>query len=120
MAYKVNFSSKSLLDTKFTKNVRGYNALEVDMALDKVIQDLKYYEITLTDFTKTIENLSLKCKNLEKSIKEKEMEIARLQSKIPTLDNDKNVSRENFNLLKRIDALEKALYLKGVDPSKIK
>ena len=120
MAYKVNFTSKTLLETKFEKNVRGYNAYEVDVALDKVIQDLVYYEINMAELDKRVENLSIKCKNLEEKVKEKDLEIARLENKLPTLKSDKTVSRENINLLKRIDALEKALYLRGVDPSKIK
>lgn len=120
MAYQVNFTSKTLLETKFEKNVRGYNAYEVDVALDKVIEDLVYYEINMAELTKRVENLSIKCQNLEKNVKDKELEIAKLQNKLPPLKNDKAVSRENINLLKRIDALEKALYKRGVDPSKIK
>lgn len=120
MAYKVNFTSKTLLEYTFEKNVRGYNALQVDRVLDKVIEDLSYYEFNLDSLAKRNENLELKCQNLEAKLKEKELEVAALQNKLPTLKSDKVVSRENVNLLKRIDALEKALYKKGVDPSKIK
>ena len=120
MAHKLNYSSKSLLNTTFTKNVRGYNALEVDKALDKVIEDLLYYELTIQEYSKRIENLTIKCNNLEKSLREKDMKIARLENQLPSLSNDTKVSRENINLLKRIDALEKALYNLGEDPSKIK
>ena len=119
MAYKVNFTSKTLLEYTFQKNVRGYNALEVDRVLDKVIDDLIFYEINFADLSKKVEKLTLKCDKLEEKLKAKELEVANLSNKLPSLKEDKAVSRENVNLLKRIDALERALYKKGVDPSKI-
>ena len=120
MADKLNFTSKTLLEYTFEKNVRGYNAYQVDMVLDKVIEDLVHYETTVNELNKKVEKLSTKCVNYEVEIKEKELEIARLNNQLPSLKSDKNVSRENINLLKRIDALEKALYKLGGDPSRIK
>ena len=120
MANKLNFTSKTLLEYTFEKNVRGYNAYLVDSVLDQVIEDLAYYESALVDLTKKNDKLNTKCVNLEVKVKELELEVARLNNQLPSLKNDKNVSRENVNLLKRIDALEKALYARGVDPSRIK
>ena len=34
--------------------------------------------------------------------------------------NDSNASYDNLELYKRISALEKALYIAGVDPTKVK
>ena len=112
--------TKTLLEYTFEKNVRGYNAYQVDSVLDKVIEDLVYYETSMNDLNNKCEKLGTKCVNLEVKVKSLELENAKLQNQLPSLKNDKNVSRENVNLLKRIDALEKALYPRGVDPSRIK
>ena len=120
MANKLNFTSKTLLEYTFEKNVRGYNAYQVDSVLDKVIEDLVYYETSMKYLNSKCEKLSTKCVNLEVKVNSLELENAKLQNQRPSLKNDKNVSRENVNLLKRIDALEKALYQRGVDPSRIK
>ncbi len=120
MAHKLNFTSKTLLEYTFEKNVRGYNAYQVDSVLDKVIEDLLYYENSVQDLEKKNDRLIARCSTLEVEVKQRDLRIAELTNKLPSLKNDKNISRENVNLLKRIDALEKALYQKGVDPSRIK
>ena len=44
MAVKLNYCADDLLNLKFKKNVKGYDAYHVDSTLDKVISDLRYYE----------------------------------------------------------------------------
>ena len=53
----MNFNSKSLLDVKFKKNVKGYDAYEVDKTLDDVITDYKFYEQTLAENKQAISEL---------------------------------------------------------------
>ena len=54
----MNYNSKTLLDVKFSKNVKGYDALEVDETLDQVIEDYHFYEKQSEVDKKTIENLN--------------------------------------------------------------
>ena len=120
MADKLNFTSKSLLELEFTKNVRGYDPLQVDQALDKVIEDLIHYEKFYEDSVKYIQELESKIYSYRQKEKENEVEFSKLKNRLADIKDDSNVSKENINYLKRINALEKALYQLGVDPSKIK
>lgn len=119
MAKKLNYTSQSLLDTKFTANVRGYDPVEVDKTFDLVIQDLVYYEDFKKEVTEYIQTIEKEIGELKQIKRDNEVEIARLKKRLSSIQDDPNVSKENVSLLKRIDELEKALYKKGVDPSKI-
>ena len=44
MDKKINFTSKELLNKRFSNTPRGYDPLEVDKVLDKIIEDYETYE----------------------------------------------------------------------------
>ena len=117
MEKEVKFNSESLLDIKFEKDVKGYNPLEVDKTLDEVIKDYKVYE----EETSKNEKELAKCKSEIESLKSKncelEIELTNARAELKAMPSGAN--KDNISLLKRIDALERALYLKGVDPKKI-
>ena len=115
----MNYNSKTLLDVKFSKNVKGYDALEVDETLDQVIEDYAHYEKENASNILTIKKLSERVKELEEDALEKEIEIKKLKKQVDSIPNDPNVSRQNIQYLQRISALENALYKRGVDPKKI-
>ena len=115
----MNYNSQSLLDVKFDKNVKGYDALQVDESLDLVIEDYKKYEkqskeseLTIAELKKEIEDL--KAKNLTLEVENK-----KLKKTIEDIPEGPEVNRNNIEYLKRISVLEKALYKKGVDPKKL-
>ena len=122
MALKLNYSSKSLLDVKFTKNVKGYDPYQVDVALDKAIDDFKSYEEYHKESSEYIRRLETDTHELKERIRELELEVAKLKNRSSELSKDASaeVNKGNIELLKRISKLEKALYQKGVDPTKIK
>lgn len=120
MSDKLNFTSKTLLDLTFSKNVKGYDPLQVDIALDKVIVDYRFFENFYHESKPLIKELEKKIANLSKSNREKDAEIAKLSNRLASIKENPNVARENIDLIRRIDALERALYAHGVDPSKIK
>ena len=119
MAEKLNFTYQSLLELEFTKNVRGYDPLQVDMALDKVIADLRHYEKFKADAIPYIQELERSIYDLKEKNKDLEVEIAKMNNRLSNIKDNPGVSKENIELLKRIDILEKALYKQGIDPSKI-
>lgn len=119
MENKAKFTSKSLLEIMFEKNVKGYNALQVDQTLDEIIADYKMYEEKALESEKVIAKLQLEVVELKEKIRNNEIELAESKFKFKSLPKDLNVSQDNVALLKRIDALERALYQKGVDPKKI-
>lgn len=115
----MNYNSKTLLDVKFTKNVKGYDALEVDEALDKVIEDLIQYEKKTAQDKKTIDELTKEINKLKEQARKGEIELNRLKNIVDAIPDSPDVNRSNIAYLQRISALEKALYKKGVDPKKI-
>ena len=119
MASKLNFTSISLLELEFTPNVRGYDATQVDMTLDQIIEDLKYYEDFKLKASEYIKDLETEVGKLRTKVRDNEVELARLKGRLGSIQDSPQVSLENVNLLKRISKLEEALYKKGVDPSKI-
>ena len=115
----MNYNSKTLLDVKFSKNVKGYDALEVDETLDKVIDDYHQYEKQSALDKKTIDELQAEVAKLKEQARKDEVEIKRLKNIVDAIPDSPDVTRENIVYLRRISALEKALYKKGVDPKKI-
>ena len=120
MASKVIFNSISLGDIKFTGNSKGYNSLEVDTLLDKVIQDYEFYENFYKEAKDYIGKLQKDYKKLKDEKQALEIEISKNKTLIDSIKNKKGVTGDNINLYQRIDALEKALWARGVDPSRIK
>ncbi len=115
---KLLLTSKDILNKEFTKNVKGYDPLEVDTFLDNVLKDYKVID-------NVIINLNDKVSELKKQNQELINEIESMKSqnvkkaKQTFVVND--YSRlDNLELLKKISAYENKLYELGVDPSKIK
>lgn len=115
---KLLLTSRDILNKEFTKNVKGYDPLEVDTFLDNVLKDYKVID-------NVIVNLNDKVNELKKENQEltNELELLKSQnvrkSKQTFVVND--YSRlDNLELLKKISAYENKLYELGVDPSKIK
>ncbi len=115
---KLLLTSRDILNKEFTKNVKGYDPLEVDAFLDNVLKDYKVID-------NVIVNLNDKVNELKKENQEltNELELLKSQnvrkSKQTFVAND--YSRlDNLELLKKISAYENKLYELGVDPSKIK
>lgn len=115
----MNFNSKTLLDKKFSKNVKGYDALEVDTVLDEVIEDYKIYEKQSSLDKETIVKLKIEIEKLKKELNKKEADVELMKHKVESIPDSPNVNRQNIKYLQRISKLEKALYDQGVDPKKI-
>lgn len=115
----MNYNSKTLLDVKFSKNVKGYDALEVDETLDQVIEDYLSYEKASIQDKKTIEKLKKEIQELKEKARKDEIEFNKMKNIVDSIPDDPNVNRGNIDLIRRISALENALYKRGVDPKKI-
>jgi len=115
---KLLLTSKDILNKEFTKNVKGYDAFEVDNFLDLVLKDYKVID-------NVVENLNGQIANLKKANQDLENELETLRTstvkkaKQTFVVND--YSRlDNLELLKKISLYENKLYELNVDPSKIK
>lgn len=120
MAGKLNFNSQTLYDLQFTKNVKGYDAYQVDVALDKVLNDYRFYEKFYLEAKDYIAKLESDIKKYTDEIRQKDVELARISKRIDGIKDSSNVSTENMQLLQKIALLERELYRRGVDPTKIK
>ena len=120
---ETNLTTEKILDKKFEKDVKGYNALEVDKFLDLIIAD---YKVLLGEISKLKDEVfSLKRENetLKADIRDKETVISIEKSKLAVLEKNKNYSAEQLDpidLLQRCGKYEVKLSELGVDPSKIK
>ncbi|MCX5774841.1 MAG: DivIVA domain-containing protein [Firmicutes bacterium] len=119
MDFKLDLSAEKILRKKFSPSTKGYGALEVDQFLDRVIEDYRYIELFSKSELPGIEDLKTQNKAYKDRISELEIQNALLQEKFKNLDDDTNISLSNIDLLKRIKALESALYRLGKDPNKI-
>ncbi|RCW64951.1 cell division regulator GpsB [Saliterribacillus persicus] len=91
MSNQHNLTGKDILEKNFKTGMRGYNQEEVDEFLDIIIQDYEY-------FTQELERLSNENDRLKK-----QSENTRIRS---TTSNH----QVNYDILKRLSNLEKAVF----------
>ena len=120
MELELRHTTDELLNHVFKGNESGYVAIEVDAYLDEIIQD--YYQMMA--YHKKSEELIEKLTKENAALKEAkdrfEVENRLLNEKMSTLSSStKEWGGCNLDLLKRISALEAALYNAGIDPNKI-
>jgi len=120
MPDKYYFISSNIEDIKFKPNVAGYDADQVDETLDKIIADYKTFENFYSQAEEYIRKLEEKVKKQKEELGEKEIELAKLKNRLEGLKNTTHLNDSNIDMLRRIDILEKALYKKGIDPTKLK
>lgn len=88
---KTQLNTKEILDKDFKVSIRGYNQEEVDEFLDIIIQD---YET----FQQEIERLN------------NENERLRKQMNQPKSNSSQSAGQVNYDILKRLSNLEKAVF----------
>jgi DivIVA domain-containing protein len=89
---QVQFSGKDILEKEFKTGMRGYNQEEVDEFLDKIIQD---YDL----FKQEIDRLQQENERLKKTTSDQ----TRSRSTQPA-------PQMNYDVLKRLSNLEKAVF----------
>ena len=116
----LQLDSKIILDKVFNPSTPGYNALEVDEFLDKIISDYKIVESNFLANQKDVDNLTSEIQQLRKTIETLDIENKSLKSKISGISDVSKVNYTNIEMVKRINNLEKALWKLGVNPTNIK
>lgn len=120
MAIKLNLSAQDILDMKFSVAPRGYDSLQVDEYLDKVLRDYRLIESNCLVEKKEIDKLTAQLKQVEEEKKALEIENAKYKKRFEDIKDNKNVTVENIDLIKRIGVLEKYIFKTGVNPKTIK
>ena len=118
MTTKLNYTPETILDVKFSPKEKGYDPLEVDKIFDGIISDYKSLCKNIDELSKSNEKKQQELDALKKQQKNMEFEIASLKKKLDTLPKVNGVTDDNYMLLKKVTAYERALFKKGIDPNK--
>ena len=98
------FSAKDIFEQEFGRDVRGYSKVEVDEFLDDVIKDYETYAALV--------------KSLRQEITELKEELSRKPESAPVqaepLEMTATTSMTNFDILKRLNRLEKEVFGKQI------
>lgn len=120
MAIKLVLSSKEILDKVFTISPRGYDAFEVDQFLDRVLKDYATIETNYLLSKREIEDNNKRLKQLEKEKHDLEIELSKYRNRFSNVKDTDNVTADNIQLIKKINAYEKFLWNNGFNPTTIK
>lgn len=112
MAIKLKLDSEYLTNEKLPISSNGYDALAVDTIFDKIIKDYETIENGVLLSKEEYESLINKIKGLEKSLIDASIEVKSQKDKWKYVCGDKNISSDNFELLKRIGKLESIIHEK--------
>ena len=118
MANKLNYDGKSLLNIKFSPDQKGYDSLEVDQVLDKIINDYETLTSTINDLTKKAEEQKSKYDELKKEYERVKLQMATLEKKFDALKRVSNVNDDNYTLVNKVAAYERVLHRKGINLKK--
>ena len=101
----INLTPEDILKKEFRIDTRGYRLKEVDQFLDEIIADYQTYNKIINDLQKEKDDQVEIILNLKQEIRDLKttVEISRSQ-------NRDDISGSNLDILKRLSALEKAVY----------
>ena len=98
------FTAKEIFEQEFGREVRGYSKVEVDEFLDDVIKDYETYAALV--------------KSLRQEIAELKEELSHKPQVAPTqpdsIEVTASTSMTNFDILKRLNRLEKEVFGKQI------
>lgn len=121
MALKLFLNSKTILEHTFPLvDTNAYNAEEVDRFLDMVLQDYKVAESNIIISIDEFNFMKEKAKTLEMEKRQIEVELEKYKARFTNIKSSDNVTTDNIELVKRINALEKFLWSNGFNPNTIK
>ena len=98
------FSAKDIFEQEFGREVRGYSKVEVDEFLDDVIKDYATYAALVKCLRQEISEL--------KDELSRKSQVSSVQAE--TLEVTGTSSMTNFDILKRLNRLEKEVFGKQI------
>ena len=101
---KYYFSAKDIFEQEFGREVRGYSKAEVDEFLDDVIKDYETYAVL-------VKSLRQEIADLKEELSNKPQASSTQQSSIEVTSS---TPMTNFDILKRLNRLEKEVFGKQI------
>ena len=121
MAIKLFLNSQTIINHVFPVVSRNaYDATEVDKFLDEVIQDYKQVEANSLILKREYDELVSKNRRLEQEKRSLEVDLEKYKARFANIKSSDNVTNDNIELVRRINALEKFLWAHGFNPDTIK
>lgn len=134
MEPKIDLSVEAIYKEKFEKDVKGYNAEQVDAFLDRIIRDYASFEQLLKGKEAQVISLEGEIKRLRESFengakqagldyerfRKLEVENASMRKKLNSIKPGDSPSEENLSYIQRIHDLESFIAAIGYDPKNLK
>ena len=118
MANKLNYDGKSLLNVKFSPDQKGYDPLEVDQVLDKIIKDYETLNSAINELTDKLQQQKGQYGKLKEEFDRVTVQMATVQKKYESLKRVSNVTDDNYTLVNKVAAYERVLHRKGINLKK--
>ena len=106
----INLTPEEILNKEFRIDTRGYRLKEVDQFLDEIIADYQTFNKIILDLQKEKDDQTEIILNLKQEIRDLKTTV-----EISHSANKDDISGSNLDILKRLSALEKAVYGKDED-----
>jgi len=134
MEPKVSLTIKDIYSKKFAKDLKGYDADEVDAFLDEIMSDYSSFEKIENGLRARISALEGEKESLQKALKDQrelsgasyekfrqqEIELATLRQKVEAIKSSSAPTAENIDYLQRIFQLESFIKSLGYDVTTLK
>lgn len=106
---RVKYTAKAIFEKEFKTTVRGFSREEVDGFLDEIMKDYDAYEAMLEAQRKEI-------KQLKEEIARQAVKVTSVQAETASKQeaNPKSSTVTNFDILKRLNRLEKEVFGKKI------
>ena len=100
----INLTPEEILNKEFRIDTRGYRLKEVDLFLDEIIADYQTFNKIILDLQKEKDDQTEIILNLKQEIRD-------LKTTLEIRSNNKDdITGTNLDILKRLSALEKAVF----------
>ena len=118
MATKFNYDSKTILNIKFSPKAKGYDPLEVDQIFDNIIKDYETFTLNLKELARKNDKQKGTIDQLKEELERVTFELGSLRNQFESLKKTSSITDDNYTLVKKVAAYERALYRKGINPKK--
>ena len=118
MANKLNYDGKTILNIKFSPKQKGYDPDEVDLVFDNIIRDYESMFAQIADLNNANNKQQAKLDETKKELERLAFELASLKKQYDLLKKTSKVTEDNYDLVLKVAAYERALHRKGVNLKK--